>query len=140
MSATDTMRWMGRSARHRAETFGHSMKGRAMERRLARTTDEAERLRLENQVLREEVERERDDHHRMFEMLESRLAAPEPEVEVEIEGGKKRSHRGRWFLFLTALGGGAYALVKMRSQGNGQRDEWSETQGPAVTQSGTATA
>lgn len=139
MSATDSMRWMGRSARHRAETLGHTMKGRALERRLARTSDEAERLRLENQMLREEVERERDDHRRMFELLESRVAAPEPEIEVDVEGKKKRSRRGRWFLFLTALGGGAYALVKMRSHGNGQR-EWAETQGPAVTQSSTTTA
>lgn len=131
MSATDSMRWMGRSARHRAETIGQSMKGRALERRLMRTSDEAERLRIENQMLREEVDRERDDHRKMMDMLERRLEPPEIEVEVEQE--KKKTHRGRWFLFLTALGGGAYAVVKMRAQGNGESG-WDETGGPAATQ------
>lgn len=138
MSATDTMRWMGRSARHRAETLGHSMKGRALERRLMRTTDEAERLRIENQMLREEVDRERDDHRKVMELLERRLEPPEIEIEVEQEK-KKKSHRGRWFLFLTAIGGGAYALMKRRSQGDG-RLSWDETGAPTATQSSTTTA
>lgn len=127
MSATDTMRWMGRSARHRAATMGQSMKGRALERRLMRTSDEAERLRIENQLLREEVDRERDDHRKMIDLLEHRMEPPEIEVEVE---QPKKSRRGRWFLFLTALGGGAYALVKMRSQGEGRTD-WDEAGRPA---------
>jgi hypothetical protein len=129
MSATDTMRWMGRSARHRAETLGHTVKGRTLERRLSRTADEAERLRMENQMLREEVDRERDDHRRMLDLLERHVADS-----LAGDTGKSKRRRGRWFLFLTALAGGAYALSKMRSQAGG-RGDWDETGAPALTDS-----
>jgi hypothetical protein len=70
----------------------------------------------------------------LFDLLETRLQPPEVEVEVE----QKKSHKGRWLLFLTALGGGLYALVRMRSQGDDE-NEWREMgEPPAVTQSGTA--
>lgn len=133
MSATDTMRWMGRSARNKASTVGHSMKDRVLEKRLERASDEADRLRFENEMLRDEVTETRSEHQHILDMLESRLSDADPKAE-------KRSHRGRWLLFLMALGGGAWAVIRMRTTSNGH-DEWSEQvpPGPAVTQSGTAT-
>jgi hypothetical protein len=39
-------------------------------------------------------------------------------AEQDHENGHGRSHKGRWMLFLLALGGGAYALVRsMREKG-----------------------
>ena len=136
MGTTDTMRWMGRSARNRAQAVSHAVKDRALERRLDRVHDEADRLRFENERLREELDHNRGESNRILDLLERRLTE-QPEIEVEVEG--KKRHRGRWLMFLMALGGGAYALVKMRSQGNGHRDEWSGMgDTPTVTQSGTA--
>jgi hypothetical protein len=131
MSATDTMRWMGRSARSKASSVGHSMKDRVLEKRLERASDETDRLRLENEMLREEVVETRSEHQHILDLLESRLA------ESDAKSGR-RSHRGRWLLFLTALGGGAWAVIRMRSTDRGH-DEWGEqvSHGPAVTQSGT---
>jgi hypothetical protein len=99
---------MGRSARNRAEVVGHQMKDRALEKRLERASDEADRLRFENDLLRDEVTENRSEHSRILELLEKRLSAPQ-EIEVEVE---KKSHKGRWLLFLMALGGGAYAWMK----------------------------
>ncbi|MGH2634655.1 MAG: hypothetical protein ACRDHU_00665 [Actinomycetota bacterium] len=132
MSATDTMRWMGRSARGRAHAVGHSMKDRVLEKRLERTTDEADRLRLENDMLRDEVAETRTEHQRILDVLETRLS--------EAESGTKKTHRGRWVLFLMALGGGAYAIIRTRTAGNGH-GEWEadDRTGPAVTQTSTAT-
>jgi phage shock protein A len=113
--------------------MGHAVKDRALEKRLDRATEEADRLRSENDRLRGEVEETRTEHHRILDMLETRLAAPEVEVEVE-----KGSHRGRWLMFLMAVGGGAYALIRMRSHGNGH-DEWAGSHdSPAVTETGAA--
>ena len=133
MSATDTMRWMGRSARSKASTAGHSMKDRVLEKRLERASDEADRLRSENEMLRDEVAETRSEHRHILDLLESRLSEPDTKAE-------RKSHRGRWLLFLMTLGGGAWAVIRMRSTSNGQ-EEWGEQvpHGPAVTQSSTAT-
>jgi hypothetical protein len=94
-------------------------------------TDETDRLRLENEHLRDEVEQTRQEHHKILDLLESRLSAPEQEEE-------HRSHKGRWLLFLMAVGGGIYAWTRMR-QGNGQ-GEWAPmADSPTVRESGSAT-
>ena len=115
MGMTGTMKGYGTAARLKAETAGHRMKDRMLEKRLDRSGQEAERLRLENQLLRDEVEGSRTEHHRILDMLEERMS------EHEDDNGNGRSHRGRWMLFLLALGGGAYALVR-RMRDNGT--EW----------------
>jgi hypothetical protein len=134
MNAKDRMRWMGKSARSRAEAMGHSMKDWGLERRLDRATDEADRLRFENERLREEVEQTRSQGERMLDLFERRLSET---VETEDEG--KRSHRGRWLMLLLALGGGAYAVIRTRSW-NAGRNEWSGLKDvPTVTESSAAT-
>ena len=103
MGMTGTMRGYGSAARFKAEAAGHRMKDRMVEKRLDRSSQEAERLRLENQLLRDEVEESRTEHHRILDLLEERM---------QHEDEKVHSHKGRWLLFLLALGGGAYALVR----------------------------
>jgi predicted RNase H-like nuclease (RuvC/YqgF family) len=120
MSVGSTVKWMGRSARDRAEVVGHQLKDRALEKRLERAHEEAERLRRENDMLRDEVEGSRTEHKKIYDLLDRRLEALE-DVEV-----KKKSHKGRWLLFLMTLGGGAYALIRMRSNGH-SASEWSGT-------------
>ena len=115
MGMTGTMRGYGSSARNRAEAAGHRVKDRMLEKRLNRSSEEAERLRLENQLLRDEVEESRTEHHRILDLLENRMA------EQDHENGHAGSHMGRWMLFLLALGGGAYALMR-RMRDNGT--EW----------------
>jgi hypothetical protein len=121
MSVGTTMKWVGRSARDRAELVGHQLKDRALEKRLERTHDEAERLRRENDMLRDEVSESRTEHKKLFDLLDRRLDVLE-DVEVE----KKKSHKGRWLLFLITLGGGAYAWMRMRANGS-SAGEWSGT-------------
>ena len=134
MSPGDTMRSMGRSARGRAHAVGHSMKDRILEKRLERTTDEADRLRLENDMLRDEVDETRTEHRRILDLLEARL------MEAEAAPAKKKTHRGRWLLFLVALGGGAYALVRTRFRGDGHGEWESEgTDGSTLTRPSGAT-
>jgi hypothetical protein len=135
MSPSDTMRSMGRSARGKAHAVGHSMKDRILEKRLERTTDEADRLRLENDILRDEVDETRTEHRRILDLLEARL------TEADTAPAKpKKTHRGGWFLFLVALGGGAYALVRTRFRGNGQAEWEPEGTGEStLTRSGGAT-
>jgi hypothetical protein len=135
MNVGSTMKGMGRSARNRAETVGHQMKDRVLEKRLDRASDEADRLRFENEMLRDEVAETRTEHHRVLDMLEKRLSEP-PEVEIEVE---KRSHKGRWLLFLIAIGGGAYAWIRSRS--NGSTDEWGGhlNDSSTMTEAGTST-
>ena len=106
MGMTGTMRGYGSTARFKAEAAGHRMKDRMLEKRLDHSSQEAERLRLENQVLRDEVEESRTEHHRILDLLEERM---------QHEDEKKRSHKGRWMLFLLAIAGGAYALVRRMS-------------------------
>ena len=71
MGMTSTMKGYGTAARFRAEAVSHRMKDRVLEKRLDRTAHEAERLRLENQLLREEVEDSRTEHHRILDLLEA---------------------------------------------------------------------
>ena len=114
MSMTGTMKGYGSAARFKAEAAGHRMKDRMLEKRLDRSSAEAERLRLENQLLRDEVEESRTEHHRILEMLEERM-----EHDDEPEKREDRSHKGRWLVFLLALGGGVYALMRwMRDNGS----------------------
>jgi len=108
MGMTGTMRGYSSAARFKAEAAGHRMKDRMLEKRLDRSSQEAERLRLENQLLRDEVEESRTEHHRILDLLEERM---------EHDDEKEHSHKGRWMLFLLALGGGVYALIR------GMRDE-----------------
>jgi len=77
-----------------------------LEKRLDHSSQEAERLRLENQLLRDEVEESRTEHHRILDLLEERM---------QQDDEKKRSHTGRWMLFLLAIGGGVYALIRRMS-------------------------
>jgi hypothetical protein len=118
MGMTGTMKGYGTAARFRAEAVSHRMKDRVLEKRLDRTAHEAERLRLENQLLRDEVEDSRTEHHRILDLLEERISE-----NGEASGnGNGRSHKGRWMLILLALGGGAFAIVRrMRDSGT----EWS---------------
>ena len=124
MAVTQTMKWMGRSARNRAGAMTHSVRDRALEKRLERASDEADRLRLENDLLRDEVSQERSEHGRILDLLESRMSEPGQE-----DG--KRSHKGRWLLFLMALGGGAYAW--MRRRGADGDAEWAGEPAPTRT-------
>jgi hypothetical protein len=130
MSVGSAMRTMGRSAREKAETMSQDMKERTLEKRLDRAESESERLRFENDLLRDEVTETRSEHRRILDLLESRL----DEMTTDVETNGKRSHKGRWLLFLMALGGGAYYWFKQRS-GN----EWvgGMNDVPTVTESGT---
>jgi hypothetical protein len=133
MSVGSTVKWVGRSARDRAEIVGHQLKDRALEKRLERAHEETERLRRENDMLRDEVSESRSEHKKILDLLERRLEVLE-DVEVE-----KKSHKGRWLLFLMALGGGAYAWVRMRANGNGA-GEWSGTSmTPTATETSAST-
>jgi len=134
MSATETMKWMGRGARSRTGAVGHAIKDRALEKRLRRASDEADRLRRENDLLRDEVSETRSEHRRILDALEARLAEPAT-VEVDVES---RSHRGRWALLLIALGGGTYAWLRARANGF-SGEAWVGGRA-AVTERGTATA
>jgi hypothetical protein len=107
MSMTGTMKGYGSAARFRAGAAGHRMKDRMLEKRLDHSSQEAERLRLENQLLRDEVEESRTEHHRILDLLEDRMR-----LEDDAEDHKERSHKGRWLVFLLALGGAAYALMR----------------------------
>jgi hypothetical protein len=114
VSMTGTMKGYGSAARFKAEAAGHRMKDRMLEKRLDRSSAEAERLRLENQLLRDEVEESRTEHHRILELLEDRM-----EHDDEPEDKRDRSHKGRWLVFLLALGGGVYAVMRrMRENGS----------------------
>jgi hypothetical protein len=114
MSMTSTIKGYGSAARFRAGSMGHRAKDRLLEKRLERATHESDRLRLENDTLRDEVEEARTEHRRILDLLEERL----PE-ESETDNGH-RSHKGRWFLFLLALGGAAFALFRQLRPA----DEW----------------
>ena len=125
MGMTGAMKGYGTAARFRAEAVSHRMKDRVLEKRLDRTAHEAERLRLENQLLRDEVEDARTEHHRILDLLEERIS------ENGNGNDNGRSHKGRWMLILLALGGGAFAIVRrMRDSGT----EWST--GSGTTDSG----
>jgi hypothetical protein len=111
MALTDTMKWMGRSARNRAEAMSHQMKDRALTMRLDKAAEENERLRTENRTLKEAMEESRADHERILSLLESHRD------ETEVATDDERSHKGRWFMFLMLLAGGAWAWMKRRGDG-----------------------
>ena len=104
MGMTSAIKEYGTSARYRAGSMGHKAKDKMLEKRLDRATDESDRLRLENEVLRDEVMEARSEHQRILDLLEARLP------DVHDEG--QHSHKGRWLVFLLALGGAAYALFR----------------------------
>jgi hypothetical protein len=136
MSVSSTMKWMGRSARDKAEAMSHEVKDRALEKRLDRAQSESDRLRFENDLLRDEVSETRSEHRRILDLLESRLAEP---VEVEVENGGKKSHWFRRLVFLSAIGGGIYYWIKQRMGGDSS-DDWDRMNDmPSVTQTGTTT-
>jgi hypothetical protein len=126
MSMTSTMKWMGRSARNRAEAVGHQMKDRALQMRLERAAEENERLRAENETLRDSVEESRTDHRRILEMLEARLAPLLSSEDVEVEKVEKKSHRGRRFMFLLMLAGAGWAWMRSKTGGRPVDDVWAE--------------
>ena len=136
MSVGTTMKTMTTGAKHRAGTMAHDLKDRAAERRLDRAHAESERLRNENDLLRDEVTESRSEHRRILDLLEERFA--DLSHDVEDAGGKKKSHKGRWFLFLLAAGGAAYYWFQQRT---GSTDEWGmrTSDGPPVTESSTTT-
>jgi hypothetical protein len=137
MNVGSTMKWVGRSARDKAETMSHDMKDRALEKRLDRAQSETEHLRFENDLLRDEVSETRSEHHRILDLLESRLADP---TEGERDDDGKKSHKFRWLVFLSAIGGGIYYWMKQRTGGGD--DEWTNQMSdlPSVSQTGTGTA
>jgi hypothetical protein len=108
MAVTDTMKWMGRSARNRAEAMSHQVKDRALTMRLDKAAEENDRLRTENRTLKEAMEESRADHERILSLLEGHR----DETETESE----ESHKGRWLMFLMLLAGGAWAWMKTRGQ------------------------
>jgi hypothetical protein len=110
MELSNTMKWMGRSARNRAEAMGHQMKDRAMTMRLDKTEEENERLRTENRTLKEAVEESRTDHERILSLLERHRD------ETEVEADDDRSHKGRWFMFMMLLAGGAWAWMQRKDR------------------------
>jgi hypothetical protein len=118
MAVSDTMKWMGRSARNRAEAMSHQMKDRALTMRLDRAAEENERLKTENKTLKDAVEESRSDHERILSLLERHRN----ETEAEFEGEAGKSHRGRWLMMLMLLGGGAWAWMKSRGQGSESMD------------------
>ena len=115
MGMTDAIRGYGHAARYRAGSVGHRAKDRMLEKRLDRASQESDRLRSENEMLRDEVMDARSEHRRILDLLEERL----PD---EASNGN-RSHKGRWLVFLLALGGGAYALFRQMRQA----EEWNRT-------------
>lgn len=120
MGMTSTFKGYGRAARLRAGSMGHRAQDRMLEKRLGRANEESDRLRFENELLRDEVVEARSEHRRILDLLEQRL----PE---ETSNGH-RSHAGRWVVLLMALGGGVYALIRRVRPA----DEWNRT-GSATT-------
>jgi hypothetical protein len=115
MALSETMKWMGRSARNRAEVMSHQMKDRALTMRLDKATEENERLRTENRSLRDAMDDSQAAHDRILSLLEEHRG----ETEIVEEG---RSHKGRWFMFLMLLAGGAWAWMKRNDQGSDPMD------------------
>ena len=120
MGMSSTIKGYGQAARFRAESMGHRTKDRMLEKRLDRANHESDRLRFENEMLRDEVVEARSEHRRILDLLEERL----PD-----DSNGHRSHKGRWLVFLLALGGGAYALFR---QFRPASNEWTGTMGDAT--------
>lgn len=102
MSVTSTMRGYGRAAKSKAEAKGHQMKDRSMEKQLDRATHETERLRFENELLRDEVEETRSEHRKILDLVEDRLP----------QADEAHSRKGRWLVFLAAIGGAGYVAYR----------------------------
>lgn len=112
MGMSNAIKGYGSAARFRAESVGHKAKDRMLEKRLDRANTESDRLRFENEMLRDEVMESRSEHRRILDLLEDRL----PD---DMEEGH-HSHKGRWLLFLLALGAAAFAVVRQMRP----NDEW----------------
>lgn len=112
MALSDTMKWMGRSARNRAEAVGHDMKDRALTMRLDRAAADNERLKTENRSMKDAIDESQAAHERILSLLEQHRDETEMVVTDD-----HRSHKGRWFLALMLLAGGAWAWMKNRDQG-----------------------
>jgi hypothetical protein len=132
MALSETMRWMGRSARNRAEAVGHDVKDRALTMRLDRAAAENERLRTENRSLKDAVEESQTAHERILSLLEQHRDETEA-MASEDEG----SHKGRWFVFLMLLAGGAWAWMKSHGQGPESMDWGGRTSTGEQTYGGT---
>lgn len=122
MALSDTMKWMGRSARNRAEVVGHQMKDRALTMRLDKAAEENDRLRTENRTLKEAMEESHADHERILSLLELHRDETEVDVDVDDDDDDGKSHKGRWFMFLMLLAGGAWAWMKSKGQGGDSMD------------------
>lgn len=122
MALSDTMKWMGRSARNRAEVVGHQMKDRALTMRLDKAAEENDRLRTENRTLKEAMEESHADHERILSLLELHRDETEVDVDVVDDDDDGKSHKGRWFMFLMLLAGGAWAWMKSKGQGGDSMD------------------
>ena len=136
MALSDTMKWMGRSARNRAEAVSHQMKDRALTMRLDKTAEENDRLRTENRSLRDAVEESHAAHDRILSLLE----AHRDETEADVELVEKKSHRGRWFMFLMLVAGGAWAWMKKQDQGSDMMDWGGRPGGDTVGDTGITSA
>jgi hypothetical protein len=117
MSMRSTIKDYGKAARFGAGSMGHRAKDRMLEKRLERASQDSDRLRFENQLLRDEVVEARSEHRRILDLLEERLP--------DESANGHRSHAGRWMVFLLALGGGAYALIRRIRPG----EEWNRAGG-----------
>jgi hypothetical protein len=129
MALSETMKWMGRSARNRAEVMSHQLKDRALTMRLDKAAEENDRLRTENRTLKDAMEESRVDHERILSLLERHRDETETDVDDE------RSHKGRWFMFLMLLAGGAWAW--MRSREGSDTMGWGERSATGDPTSGT---
>jgi hypothetical protein len=85
--------------RGRTVAFAESVKNRRIEERNDRMERDIERLRVENQTLKEEIDRDRDRLSKVLGSLESTTA----------KAGSK-PHRIRRLITLTATAGGAYVV------------------------------
>jgi hypothetical protein len=112
MGMTSTIKGYGDAARFRAGSMGHKAKDRVLEKRLDRATTESDRLRSENDMLRDEVMEARSEHRRILDLLEDRWP--------EEHDDDHHSHKGRWFVFLLALGGAVFAIFRRLRPA----DEW----------------
>ncbi len=132
MALSDTVRWMGRSARNRAEAVGHDMKDRALTMRLDKAAAENERLKTENRSMKDAIEESQAAHERILSLLEEHRDETETVVTDD-----DRSHPGRWFLFLMLLAGGAWAWMRNRDQGIGAMEWGGRPSGGEQTYGGT---
>ena len=112
MGMSNAIKGYGSAARYRAESAGHKAKDRMLEKRLDKASTESDRLRFENEMLRDEVLESRSEHRRILDLLEDRMSE-------DVDEGH-RSHKGRWLLFLLALGAAAFAVMRQMRP----NDEW----------------